>query len=199
MEFENSFDVPLPPEQAWPLLLDVARIVPCVPGAELTQAVDPTTFRGKVAVRLGPVALSFAGTVKFIEIDPPNYRARIDARGSDSKGRGNATATVGFQLQPSAEGSRVVVRTNLTLAGSVAQYGRAIGLVRELAGQITTEFAQRLRAQIGRQDLPSQMGTPAGSEPETTSVVRSESLSAGRLIWRALMALLRNLLARKQK
>ena len=199
MEFENSFDVPLPPEQAWPLLLDVRRIVPCMPGAELTEAVDSTTFKGKVAVRLGPVALSFAGTVKFIEIDSPNYRARIDARGSDSKGRGSATATVGFQLQPSAEGSRVVVRTNLTLAGSVAQYGRATGLVRELAGQITTEFAQRLRAQIGREDVPSRVRAPADSGPEPTSVVRSESLSAGRLIWRALVALLRNLLARKQQ
>jgi len=199
MEFENSFEVPLPPERAWPLLLDVARIVPCMPGAELTETIDRSTFKGKVTVRLGPVTLNFAGTVKFTEIDPANYRARADARGNDSKGRGNATATVQFQLEPIPEGSRVAVQTNLALAGSVAQYGRATGLVRELAGQITTEFAQRLRMEIAREGAPSEKLASDVSEAEAPPRAVSGSLSAGRLIWRAFVAFLRNLLAYRPK
>jgi carbon monoxide dehydrogenase subunit G len=190
--------VPLPPERAWPLLLDIARVVPCMPGAELTETVDRSTFKGKVAVRLGPVTLNFAGTVKFTEIDPANYRARAEARGNDSKGRGNANATVQFQLEPSPAGSHVVVRTNLALAGSVAQYGRATGLVRELASQITTEFAQRLSMQIAREDAPAKNLAPSVSEPAPLAKSAPDSLPVGRLIWRALIAFFRGLFGRKQ-
>jgi uncharacterized protein len=196
MDFENSFQVPLPPERAWPLLLDVARIVPCMPGAELTETIDASTFKGKVTVRLGPVTLNFAGTVKFTEIDPAHYRARADARGNDSKGRGNANATVQFQLEPSPGGSHVLVRTNLALAGSVAQYGRATGLVRELANQITTEFAQRLSVQIAREDAPAKSLAPSVSGPEPLAKAVPDSLSGGRLIWRALIAFFRKLVGK---
>jgi carbon monoxide dehydrogenase subunit G len=199
MEFENSFEVPLPPERAWPLLLDVARIVPCMPGAELTETVDRSTFKGKVTVRLGPVTLNFAGTLRFTDIDSANYRARADARGNDSKGRGNATATVQFHLAPSPAGSSVAVHTNLALTGSVAQYGRATGIVRELASQITTEFAQRLSRQISREGAPSDKPAPRVSQAEAAPKAVSESLSAGRLIWRAFVAFLRDLLGRKPK
>ena len=195
MEFENSFEVPLPPERAWPLLLDIARIVPCVPGAELTETVDRSTFRGKVTVRLGPVTLNFAGIVKFAEIDSTNYRARADARGSDSKGRGNATATVEFRVSPSPGGSRVALHTDLALAGSVAQYGRATGLVRELAAQITSEFARRLSLQIASEAAPSKDLAPRTSEREAQPA--ADRFPGGRLIWRALIAFFRELLGRK--
>src|SRR6516162_3365246 len=69
MEFDNSFEVPLPPDEAWKVLLDIERIAPCMPGAELTEVVDQNTYKGKIGVRLGPVALTFAGIVKFEQID----------------------------------------------------------------------------------------------------------------------------------
>jgi len=77
MEFDNSFEVPLPPEQAWPLLMDIPAIAPCMPGAKLTEVVDDKTYKGNIAVRLGPVALTFAGTIIFEEIDNTG-RALID-------------------------------------------------------------------------------------------------------------------------
>ena len=80
MEFDNAFTVPLAPAEAWAVLMDIPRIAPCMPGAELTEVVDPTTYKGKIAVRLGPVALSFAGQVKFEEIDEANKRARVKAQ-----------------------------------------------------------------------------------------------------------------------
>ena len=98
MEINNSFDVPLPPAQAWNVLMDIPRVAPCMPGAELTGAVDKETYNGKVSVKLGPVALAFAGQVKFTEIDEPNLKARAKAQGKDSKGRGGANATVDFKV-----------------------------------------------------------------------------------------------------
>src|SRR5258708_1843944 len=112
MEFDNSFDVPLPPAQAWPILMDVKRIAPCMPGAQLTEIVDDKTFKGKVGVRLGPVALTFAGMAQFEDIDAAAFKARIKANGSDAKGRGGAHAVVAFSLQPSDLGSKVLVHTD---------------------------------------------------------------------------------------
>jgi carbon monoxide dehydrogenase subunit G len=93
MEFDNAFEVPLPADEAWKVLMDIRRIAPCLPGAELTEVVDDRTYKGKVGVRLGPVSLAFAGTVKFEEIDDVNHRAKVAAQGSDAKGRGAANAT----------------------------------------------------------------------------------------------------------
>jgi len=94
MQFQNMFTVPLPPDEAWRVLMDVERITPCMPGAELTEVVDKTNFKGRITVRLGPVALTFAGTVKLEDLDEAAHTARIKAQGSDSKGRGGAQAAV---------------------------------------------------------------------------------------------------------
>src|SRR5258708_25728169 len=84
-EFDNSFEVPLPPAQAWPVLMDIRRIAPCMPGAELTDVVDDKTYKGKVAVRLGPVALSFCRVGMFEESDNASPRARAKAHGTPAK------------------------------------------------------------------------------------------------------------------
>jgi carbon monoxide dehydrogenase subunit G len=167
MEFDNSFDVPLPPEEAWKLLLDIKRIAPCMPGAELTEVVDERTYKGKTSVRLGPVSLSFGGTVKFEEIDEANHKCLVLAQGSDTKGRGAASAIVSFRVEPAATGSTVLVHTNLTLSGSVAQYGRGVGIIQVTAGQLINQFANALKTELAQspsiapaQD-PSEPGAPA--------------------------------------
>src|SRR5436305_10344385 len=108
--------------------MDIKRIAPCMPGAELSEVVDDKSYKGKIAVRLGPVALTFAGLVKFEEIDEANRTARVSAQGSDAKGRGGANAASVFRLEPSGSGSKVLVHTNLTLSGAIAQYGRGVGI-----------------------------------------------------------------------
>src|SRR5882672_1776578 len=148
MEINNSFEVPLPPKLAWNVLLDIPRVARCMPGAELTGQADKDTYNGRVSVKLGPVALFFAGQVKFTEIDEPNRKARAKAQGKDSKGRGGANATVDFHIEPAQTGSRVVVKTDLTLSGAVAQYGRASGLIQEVASQLVGQFANNLKAQL---------------------------------------------------
>ncbi len=155
MEFDNSFEVPLPVDEAWKLLMDIRRIAPCLPGAELTEVVDDRTYKGKVGVRLGPVSLAFAGTVKFDEIDDAAHRAKISAQGSDAKGRGGANATASFHLEPVAGGAKVLVHTNLTLSGAVAQYGRGVGIIQVTAAQIITQFANNLKAQFAPAVAPA--------------------------------------------
>jgi carbon monoxide dehydrogenase subunit G len=148
MEFDNTFEVPLPPEQAWPVLMDIQRIAPCMPGAQLTEVVDKTTYKGNIGVRLGPVALTFAGIVKFEEIDDANRTARVKAQGTDAKGRGGANAAASFRLEPTPAGSKVLVHTDLTLSGSVAQYGRGVGMIQATAAQLMKQFAENLKKQL---------------------------------------------------
>ena len=163
MEFDNSFEVPLPVDDAWKVLMDIRRIAPCLPGAELTEVVDDRTYKGKVGVRLGPVSLAFAGTVKFDEIDDAAHRAKISAQGSDAKGRGAANATATFHLEPVAGGAKVLVYTNLTLSGAVAQYGRGVGIIQITAAQIITQFANNLKAQFAPAPAAAPAAVPAAS------------------------------------
>ena len=150
MEFDNSFDVPLSPPEAWAVLMDIRRVAPCMPGAELTEVVDAQNYRGKIAVRLGPVALAFAGRVQLENIDDKNYSARVKAQGNDDKGRGAANATATFRIEPAEIGSRVLIHTDLMLSGAVAQYGRGVGMIQATAAQIIGQFAANLRAQLER-------------------------------------------------
>ena len=150
MQFTNSFEVSLPPVEAWRTLMDIPRIAPCMPGAELTEIVDAETYKGKVAVRMGPVVLAFAGTAKFEERDDAAHTARVKAQGTDAKGRGGANATANFRLEPSAAGSIVLIDTDLNLSGSVAQYGRGVGMIQTIAAQLVNQFAKNLEKQIAQ-------------------------------------------------
>ncbi len=197
MEFDNSFDVPLPPERAWALLMDIARIAPCMPGAELSEVVDAQNYKGKIAVRLGPVALAFAGRVQIDAMDDANCSARVKAQGSDAKGRGGANATATFRIEPTGDGSRVLIHTDLMLSGAVAQYGRGVGMIQATAAQIIGQFAGNLRAQLAREappaaaapHQPQQIAQP--SAPPSMPAARPISgLSLlARVIWQQVVAL----------
>jgi carbon monoxide dehydrogenase subunit G len=163
MEFDNSFEVPLPIGDAWAVLMDIRRVAPCMPGAALTEVVDGRTYKGRIGVRLGPVALTFAGTVKFEEIDDANRAARVAAQGNDAKGRGAANAVASFRLEPAGGGTRVLVHTNLTLSGAVAQYGRGVGIIQMTAAQIVTQFANNLKAQLAKESAST--SAPAEAQP----------------------------------
>jgi uncharacterized protein len=198
MEFDNSFEVPLPPAQAWTVLMDIQGIAPCMPGAELTEVVDATTYKGRIAVRLGPVALTFAGTVKFEDIDAANYTAKVKAQGSDAKGRGGAHAEASFRLEPIPDGSRVLVHTNLTLSGAVAQYGRGVGIIQSTAGALIQQFADCLKTRFVRPEgapaSDAAGGATTASAPEpmpaTATPISGFSLLA-RVLWDRIRALFR--------
>ena len=148
MEFDNEFEVPVPIDQAWDILMDIERIAPCVPGAELTEVVDEKTYKGKISVKLGPVALTFNGQTTFEELDVANYSAKLKAQGTDAKGRGGAHANVAFHMEPSDNGTKVIIATSLQLSGAVAQYGRGVGMVKDLSQQIIGQFAENLKKNV---------------------------------------------------
>jgi carbon monoxide dehydrogenase subunit G len=174
MEFDNSFDVPLAPAEAWAVLLDIRRIAPCMPGAALTEVIDAQNFRGKIAVRLGPVALAFAGAVKLENIDEVNRGAQVKAQGTDDKGRGSANAMATFRIEPSGTGSRVLIHTDLMLSGAVAQYGRGVGMIQATASQIIGQFAANLRKQLEDPrpvvTAPAPVPAPTAAAPAQTPI-----------------------------
>jgi carbon monoxide dehydrogenase subunit G len=179
MQFSNSFEVSLPPGQAWKTLMDIPGIAPCMPGAELTEVIDAETYKGKVAVRMGPVVLAFAGTAKFEERNDEAHTARVKAQGSDSKGRGGANAVVNFRLEPSGSGSKVLIDTDLNLSGSVAQYGRGAGMIQTIAAQLIGQFAKSLEKQIAQSaPVPDATTTAAVAAEPAGSAVKIETQPA---------------------
>jgi hypothetical protein len=178
VKIHNQFDVPLPPAEAWITLCDIEEIVPCLPGAEITGKTDDLVYRGHIAVKLGPVALKFRGTAQFTEVDDAERCARIQAQATDEKGRGGVNTTIQFQLEPAAGGSRVFVETTLNLSGHIAQYGRAAGVIEQLADQIVSEFASCLRMKLdaGRSSASDQ------KSDESSHLQRGKPISAIGLI-----------------
>lgn len=203
MEFDTSFTVPLPPADAWKVLMDIERIAPCMPGAELTQVVDPTTYKGKIGVKLGPVALSFAGQVKFEDINDAAKTARVKASGTDSKGRGGANATADFRLEAGGEGTNVLIHSNLMLSGAVAQYGRGAGMIQDMASMMVGQFAANLKAMLAADQAanaaPAAVATPGAptAEPVRTAPPQAKPISGFSLFFRALRNAILRALGRK--
>jgi uncharacterized protein len=169
MLISNTFNVPLPPEEAWNRLMDIPSILPCMPGAELTAKVDDNTYKGKVSVKLGPVALSFNGVATFEARDETARTATVKAQGSDARGRGGANAVVTFRLEPIPTGSKIDITTNVDLSGSIAQYGRGVGMIQNVANQLISQFAKSLEKQINatKQATPA----PSGAKPVADAAI----------------------------
>ena len=149
MELTYEFDIAADVHHAWAVLLDVPRIAPCLPGAELTEIVGDNQYKGTASVKLGPVKLSFAGEAELFNVDNEAHKAKMRAKGSDKKGRGTANADVVFALNASEGGGTCInVQANLTLAGTIAQYGRASGLIDQMAQQIIAAFVKNLEAEM---------------------------------------------------
>jgi carbon monoxide dehydrogenase subunit G len=140
---ENEFHATAPVEELWAFLLDVERIAPCMPGAELTETVDERTWKGRVSMKFGPVAMAFAGTVVMQERDDAAHRVVLSAKGMEQKGKGAANATVTSWLEPADDGSSVVkMRAEISLTGAAAQLSR--GLLPEVSKKLTQQFADCL-------------------------------------------------------
>jgi hypothetical protein len=146
MLIENGFTVARPVGEVWDYLLDVERIAPCMPGAELTETVDERTWKGKVNMKFGPVSMSFAGQVQMAERDDAAHRVVLHARGTEQKGKGAADAKVTSWLEPDGDGTSVKMEADITLSGAAAQLSR--GLLPEVTKRLTQQFADCLEANL---------------------------------------------------
>jgi uncharacterized protein len=166
IELDNSFTVPVPPEKAWDVLLDVERIAPCMPGASVTS-VDGDEVAGQVKVKLGPLSLSYKGTAKFTEKDQANHTIAIEASGKETRGAGTASATVQAGLKPADDENHTLVsiHTSLNVTGRPAQFGRS--LLPEVSGKLIAQFASNLEAMIAADSGGA--GTVAPEEGEAAA------------------------------
>ena len=151
MEIENEFDVPAPVDHVWTYLLDVERVAPCMPGAELTEVIDDHTWKGKVNMKLGPVSLAFAGTVTMQERDDQAKRIVLAAKGMEQKGKGAANASVTSWLEQGDGVTNVKMRADIHLTGTVAQLSR--GLLPEVSRKLTQQFADCLLQSMGAAEV----------------------------------------------
>jgi len=163
VKIENSFEVPAPPEQAWALLMDVARMIPCMPGAKLDEMVDDSNWKATMNVKLGPISLSFLTDVKREAADEAARRAKLSATAREARGRGNAQATIESSLTSQNGGTRVDIVTDLALSGPVAQYGR--GIVADVSSQLVTSFADCLKKQLAANPAEARAAVEAQAQP----------------------------------
>ena len=162
IELDHSFTVPVPPDQAWDVLLDVETIAPCMPGATVDE-VDGDVVNGRIKVKVGPVSLTYKGTAKFTERNPETRVVVVEAAGKETRGAGTASATVRASLAPEASGSgtEVTMHTTMNVTGRPAQFGR--GVMVEVGGKLVEQFAANLAKLIAGDTGSAVSGGEAGS------------------------------------
>jgi carbon monoxide dehydrogenase subunit G len=146
VKLENSFEVAGPRQAAWELLMDVPRVVPCMPGAELVETVDEDNWKAKMGVKLGPISLTFNPDVTREAVDEAGGSVTLGAKAKEARGRGGAQAKIQSSLTDLGGSTRVDIVTDLSLSGAVAQYGR--GIVADVSNQLVKQFAACLQAQL---------------------------------------------------
>src|SRR4051794_34611204 len=170
MELTNEFTVDAPIEQAWSVLTDLERIAPCMPGAQLTE-VEGDEYRGNVKIKVGPITAQYKGVATFLSKDDSAHTAVLKAEGRDTRGQGNASATITATLTPAGAGTKVVVGTDLTITGKVAQMGR--GVLADVSGKLLDQFVQSLESDVLGGSAPAPApATPSsgnGAQPQATA------------------------------
>ena len=164
MELTNEFTVDVPVDQAWDILTDLPRIAPCMPGAQLREVVGDE-HHGVVKVKVGPITAEYRGTATFVERDRQAHRAVLRAEGRETRGQGNASATITAVLQPVDRATKVAVTTDLTITGRVAQFGR--GVLADVSNKLLGQFVERLEQMVlsGGRDAPAEQ--PGGTAGRT--------------------------------
>jgi len=175
MEMDHSFTVPVPPERAWDVLLDVERIAPCMPGASVVEF-DGEVVTGRIKVKVGPVSLTYRGTAKFTERDADARVIVLEASGKETRGAGTASATVRATLEPESggDGTTASMHTTMNVTGRPAQFGR--GVMVEVGGKLVEQFAQNLRQLIT--DDSAGGGGAAATEAGATGATSAEAGAA---------------------
>lgn len=168
MRIDNQFTVPATPERAWEFLTDLGRVAPCLPGATV-ESVAGDALTGRVALRIGPMNMSYAGEAAFVIKDDANMIATIEAGGRDGRGGGTVKATIKASLVESPDGTQVCLATDLGLTGRVAQLGQ--GPIKELSAKLMGQFADCLAARLAEPaDRPSDAGRARDATPPTEPV-----------------------------
>ena len=181
MKIEDSFRVKVPVEEAWKVLLDLERIAPCLPGAQLTE-VEGDEYRGTVKIKVGPITAQYKGVAQIVEADEANHRVLLKAEGRDTRGQGNASATVTATLVGDGGSTTVNIDTDLNVTGKVAQFGR--GVMADVSSKLLGQFADNLKKDVLSGEATGTSPTaPAAAEAPTEAApaagATTEAASSG--------------------
>jgi uncharacterized protein len=180
MKLEQSFEIQAPLDQVWEALIDLERVAPCLPGAAITQRDEDGTYHGTFVVKLGPTTASYNGTVRFDDIDAESHTATLNAKGTDKRGQGGATATIVNRLSAVEGGTRVDASTDMAITGRLARFGRP-GMMQDISNRMMREFATCLQERLVARE-PSVAATPeaaaAGAAPDISADLVAEGREA---------------------
>ncbi|MGH3070275.1 MAG: SRPBCC family protein [Streptosporangiaceae bacterium] len=174
---DHSFTVPVPPQRAWDVLLDVERIAPCMPGATVEEF-DGEVVTGRIKIKVGPVSLTYRGTAKFTERDLGAQVVVVEASGKETRGAGTASATVRASLEPesSGEATKVTIHTTMNVTGRPAQFGR--GVMVEVGGKLVEKFAENLAQLISAGGATAADGAATAGEGSTDGAIADQAATA---------------------
>ncbi len=172
MELSNEFEVSVGIDEAWTILTDLERIAPCLPGAQLDE-VEGEEYRGRVKVKVGPITAQYKGTARIVERDDAAHRALVEATGRDTRGQGNATATIRAELSATSDTvTHVSLVTDLAVTGKVAQFGR--GAMGDVSAKLLGQFVENLEATVlGAGDAAPPAELEAEREPTETEATEA--------------------------
>jgi len=165
----NSFSIDQPIDRVWRFLSDPHKVAPCLPGAELQEAVDEKTFRGAIKIKLGPFSSQFKGEVVIEQKDDAAHEIRMVGRGKDAKGTGSASMTITGRLTAQPDGGTQMESTSdLIISGKIAQFGSRMieDVSKSMFEKFTQNFSARIRAESGGQPLPEAAGADGVSVSE---------------------------------
>jgi len=194
MQLENSFQVSAPPDQVFAYLLDINKVVGCVPGAELTEVVDESTFKGKVKVKVGPITVAYSGTARIAERDDAGRSATLEAEGRETTGPGSARAKAIMKVEAEGTGSLVKVTTDYSIAGRVAQFGR--GVMEDVSRRIVNDMAACIKANVEGQE-PTPAAVEGGAPVEAPAPMTAKPVNAISLFFQVLWSGIRKLFGAK--
>jgi hypothetical protein len=196
MQLENSFSVGAPPDRVFAYLLDVNKVVGCVPGAELSEVVDPTTFKGKVKVKVGPITVAYSGTARIANRNEVDRTATLEADGRETTGPGSARASAQMSVTADGAGSTVKIATDYSVAGRVAQFGR--GVMEDVSRRIVNDMAACIKANLEAAEPPTSaavtdapgaaIASPAPAPPATAAMTTAKPVNALGMLFSVLWA-----------
>lgn len=164
MKLENEFRVSVPIERAWEVLTNIPLITPCLPGATLTDH-EGEEYKGKIKIKVGPVTADYSGSAVFVQRDETARHVEISASGRDSRGSGNASATITADMTTDGDGTKVSIVTDLKISGKVAQFGK--GMIAEVSGKLIDQFVDCIEQELLGEAIIDQVATESATESAT--------------------------------
>jgi uncharacterized protein len=193
MKLEHSFQVAAPLDRVWEALVDVERVAPCLPGAEITEAGEDGAYRGTFSVRLGPTTAAYRGELAMEEVDADAHRAVMRASGQDKRGQGSAKATIVSTMREEGGATTVDVETDFTITGRLARFGRG-GMIEDVSNRLLRDFSECLQKKI---EGSEETADPDAPEPQGAAPAQAKPVGGFSLFFRALLDRIRRAFGRR--